>query len=123
MCNNSPTPQSHYFCGQKGIYYGKKKTSECHYIPLPAPYDHPQNTTAPFTQTATNTKPALPALVGSRHSSVLLKCKPSAAPAAAYPITLLEVVLGDNFQEKVEILLPLTHGISIPEQHRSVVHY
>lgn len=37
--------------------------------------------------------------------------------------TLLEVVLREYSQEKVEILLPLTHGIYIPEQHFSVVHY
>lgn len=69
-------------------------------------------------QRATKTKPAL------LHSLALATqvCCCSAAPAA-FLFILLEVVLGEIFQEKTGILLPLTHGIYIPEQHCSVVHY
>lgn len=84
MYNNSPIPQSHYFCGQKGIYYGKKKTSECPYLPLPRPYDHPQNTTAPVHPEGHQDRACTAAPTGSIHLGALLRCKPSAAPAAAF---------------------------------------
>lgn len=111
------------FVARKGFTMERRKPLNATTSLCILPMTTPKTLQAPVHPEGYQHRACTAALVGSSHSSVLLRCKPRAAPVAALLITLLEVVLGENFQEKVEILLPLTHRICIPRQQCSVVHY